>query len=264
MMISSRGRGFVLVELLVVIGIIALVAGLLLPGMMRVKGNAKTIGCINNERQLSMAWMLYSTDNNDKLPANGIPIRVPVPNIKWVQGAFIFAEDATNSDWILDPKWALFAKYIGKIDTYLCPNDPPTVSYMSNDYPRLRSYAMNNYIGWEGFLDDSLDFKNYKVLRKATEIVSPSGIFLIQDVYFKSICWPYFGTYMNKESFFNFPSSAHQRAGVISFADTHVARHRWNDERTIKAESSNYHAHDDASPNNADLQWLQQHATIAK
>lgn len=261
---TGKGKGFALVELLVVIGIVGVLAGLLLPGLQRAKGKAKTIGCINNEKQLATAWMLYATDNSDKLPANGIPIRVTVPNIKWVQGAFIFAEDATNSDWILSPKWALFAKYITKIDTYVCPNDPPTVSYMSNDYPRLRSYAMNNYIGWEGFLDDSLDFNNYKVFRKTTDIESPSEIFLIQDVYHKSICWPYFGTYMNKESFFNFPSTAHDRAGIVSFADTHIESHRWKDQRTIRAESPNYHAHDDASPQNVDLQWLQQHATHSK
>ena len=123
---------------------------------------------------------------------------------------------------------------------------------------------MNNYIGWEGCRDESFEFDNWKVFEKSTQIDSPSDIFLIQDVNPNSICWPYFGTYMNKESFFNFPSSAHNRGGVVSFTDTHVENHRWKDERTIRAESSDYHVHDDASPGNVDVRWLQQHATHSK
>jgi hypothetical protein len=262
--LAARGKAFTLVELLVVVATLAVIAAFLLPALARAKASVKLAGCINNQKQLANVWTLYAMDNDDRLAPNGIPIRVPVPNIKWVQGAFVFAEDLTNSNWILDPNWALFAKYIRKIDPYVCPADPPIARYMSNDYPRVRSYAMNNYIGWEGLSDSSLDFDSYQVYRKYTQVESPSETFLIQDVHVKSICWPYFGTYMNKESFFNFPSSAHGHRGVISFPDAHVEGHRWMDERTIEAESPNYHAHDDASPGNVDIRWLQQHATRPK
>lgn len=257
-------RGFTLIELLVVIVILGTTAALLLPALHGVKAKAKSIQCFNNQKQLAATWTMYADDSNDRLVANGIPIRVPTPSIKWVQGAFVIAEDATNSDWILNPQWALFAKYIGNIRTYVCAADPPTVDYLGASYPRVRSYALNNYLGWEGFRDESLPLENWKVFNKSAQIDSPSKIFLTQDVNSKSICWPYFGTYMDKESFFNFPGSAHKGGGVISFTDAHLESHRWEDARTIKAESSNYHAHDDASPQNIDIKWLQEHATAAQ
>ena len=56
----QRGnRGFTLIELLVVIAIIAILAALLLPSQARAKAQAKTIVCINNQRQLTLAWLMY-------------------------------------------------------------------------------------------------------------------------------------------------------------------------------------------------------------
>lgn len=171
-------NAFTLLELLVVLGIIGLLAAMLLPVLQRAKASAKSIQCINNQRQLASVWTLYASDNDDRLVANGIPIRVPTPNIKWVQGAFVFAEDSTNSNWILDPDWALFAHYIKEASTYVCPDYPAAVNYLGASSPRIRSYAMNNYVGWEGCPDESFDFDNWKVFHRAGQIDSPSQIFL--------------------------------------------------------------------------------------
>jgi len=255
---------FTLIELLVVLAVVAILAALLLPVLHRAKQSARMINCISNQKQLAMVWILYAHDNNDKLVANGIPIRVPTRNIKWVQGAFVFAEDSTNSDWILNSNWALFARYMGTVANYVCPGDPPTVSYLGSSYPRVRSYSLNNYLGWEGPPDGNLRQDNWQVFQKSNQIERPAEIFLLQDVNQKSICWPYFGTYMDRESFFNFPSSVHGRRGTVSFTDGHVQAHRWKDPRTVEAKSSNYHAHDDASLRNVDIGWLQRHATHPK
>jgi prepilin-type processing-associated H-X9-DG protein len=69
---------------------------------------------------------------------------------------------------------------------------------------------------------------------------------------------------MTQDSFFNFPSSSHNRGGVVSFADGHTEYHRWRDQRTITAYSADYHQHRDSSPNNPDLVWLRQRATVPK
>ena len=67
---NARGRevatslGFTLIELLVVIAIIAILAAMLLP----VLGRAKSIQCINNQRQISIALHLYNEDNRDSFP----------------------------------------------------------------------------------------------------------------------------------------------------------------------------------------------------
>jgi prepilin-type processing-associated H-X9-DG protein len=102
------------------------------------------------------------------------------------------------------------------------------------------------------------------LFKKQSQITSrmPAGVLAFIDVCPDSVCWPYFGIYMAKESFFNFPNSSHSRGGVVSFSDGHVEYHKWQDPRTITAYSPNYHAHDDSSVRNPDLAWLRARATV--
>ena len=58
---------FTLIELLVVIAIIAILAALLLPVLAKAKQTAQTAACLSNLKQLGLAWVMYSDDNNDLL-----------------------------------------------------------------------------------------------------------------------------------------------------------------------------------------------------
>ena len=262
--VPKARSGFTLMELLVVMAVIALLAALLLPSLAGAKTAAKRINCVNNQRQLASVWMMYAGDNNDRLVANGMA-NPPTKLTKfWVQGVFITPTEITNETYILDPSYALFAPYVQTTKLYLCPADSGMVNVNGQNCPRLRSYSLNAYMGWEGPWDDRLS-SNYKVLRKHAEIAGaamPGGAFLFQDVNENSICWPYFGVKMDREIFYNFPSSLHNRGGVISFADGHVERHRWKDPRTITAYSPDYHQHYDPSAQNADLAWTRERTTV--
>lgn len=261
---KSGGRGFTLIELLVVIAIIAILAALLLPVLTKGKAAAKRIQCTNNHKQLATTWLLYATDNADTLVPNG---QYEPPNTTrrlWVQGAFYYTEANTNSAYILDPRYALFANYLQNDRIYVCPSDRGDVKVSGRLFPKLRSYSLNAYVGWASPWDVRLS-SNFKVFKKQSEIglKMPNGVFLFQDVHPDSICWPYFGTYMSKDSFFNFPNSAHSQGTVVSFGDGHAEFHRWRDPRTIRAFSRDYHHHDESSPGNQDLAWLRLRASYA-
>ena len=66
----SGWQSFTLIELLVVVAIVAVLAGLLLPALNRAQARAHAVSCLNNLKQLQIAWQMYIDDHGGKLPEN--------------------------------------------------------------------------------------------------------------------------------------------------------------------------------------------------
>jgi len=68
MLLKGKQRGFTLVELLVVIAVIGVLAGMLLPALAKAKAKANRMKCANNLRQIHTAFMMFSGDYDGRLP----------------------------------------------------------------------------------------------------------------------------------------------------------------------------------------------------
>src|SRR4051812_18055446 len=67
---TRHSCAFTLLELLVVIGIIAILASLLFPSLAKAKSKAQSTACLNNLRQLQLAYLQYAQEHNESLPPN--------------------------------------------------------------------------------------------------------------------------------------------------------------------------------------------------
>ena len=235
-----QNAGFTLIELLVVIAIIAILAAMLLPALSKAKERARGISCLSNTKQLTLGWVIYTTDSDDTL----MPLGPVGTNPGWVGGAMTWdgAPANTNASILVDPTQSLMANYVKSPGVYKCPSD----NIDGPTGPRVRSVSMNGALGGgsgptsQG--NNPLPGETYfasggtgvgHAAKKMNDLYhpGPANVFVVLDEQADSLNDAEFmfdpGYSPTGEHWRDLPASYHGGAGSLSFADGHSEIHKW-------------------------------------
>lgn len=277
-----RSDAFSLVELLTVLAITAILSGLLLPGLAKTRSKAQGIECMNHQRQLQLAWLLYASDHSDLIVPNwGNADAGKDPTCpSWVAGWMDYSSSShnTNRAYLISPgsgdrpTGGLLGPYAREPRLFRCPADRSWVEIGGVRHLRVRSVSMNLYAGanWMGPLAQQGVDAGYFIYRKLGDYqrLPPSEAWILLDEHEDSINGGGFVVDVIRRGgaaqVWDIPASYHHNAAGISFADGHAEVHSWKDSRTSRPVRRETVTTRTPAANSLDVAWLQDRTTTTE
>jgi prepilin-type N-terminal cleavage/methylation domain-containing protein/prepilin-type processing-associated H-X9-DG protein len=270
----SMVDAFTLIELLVVIAIIAILAAMLLPALTQAKQRGQATSCLNSMKQLQMAHLMYTSDNADRFPINGVSQGIGAGNYDWVAGSFSnhhgslsFPPGAevnigllgVNGDIVpaVGTLYGSIGGYSRAAGVYHCPADQSQVTLAGVTKSRVRSCSCNNFVGTDQAIITGVPAwvggGAYKTFQKSSTLtaMSASDCFVFVDENPDTLDDGFFLADPSAAISPNHPAVNHGRSSAFSFADGHAARKKWRDCFLNPGSSAT-----------TDNQWLSDHCTV--
>lgn len=220
-----KSRGFTLIELLVVIAIIAILMAILMPALSRVKEQGKRAVCLNNLKQLSLAWIMYADENNDVLVNGAIGYSNSQQSwgdhrneLAWV--------DRLETDYdaqLLSIKDGALWPYVKDTKLYKCPTGRRGQALT---YAIMFSMNAVNHTWTQGVRG--------AFIKRRGEITNPAPPFRLVFIDEGYMTPDAYAVYYRDETWFDSPPVRHGDGATLSFADGHSDHWKWKGTDTIQ------------------------------